>query len=165
MHGFSICPDKGPDMLAMDHFLSYEKHINISTDYDLCHETKNAAKHALKTSELWSTIVRYAAGNNCVFGSTLSPARLLQIKEAVAEYFEQHDETDEYFQYYLPMLCEQMKLDVTLGDAGCDKVLVATITAMVTVHCQYSTFMLVMVARRRWRYMMSVFHGMVISIR
>eukprot|EP00959_Pyramimonas_sp_CCMP1952_P454394 9469829-Pyramimonas_sp.AAC.1 len=44
-----ISPDMGPDILATDAFLSYEKNINLQCDYDQSHTLNNASKGALRT--------------------------------------------------------------------------------------------------------------------
>ncbi|CAK0815094.1 unnamed protein product [Prorocentrum cordatum] len=43
-----ISPDMGPDMVATDAFLSYEKNINLQCDYDQSHTLNNASKGALR---------------------------------------------------------------------------------------------------------------------
>ena len=79
----SLSPDMGADMVAMWHFLAYKCNLNISADWDIDHGCSNAGKQALKHSGLWPTCVTLAAANNCVYGSTLSPARLQAVRECV----------------------------------------------------------------------------------
>ena len=55
-----------------------------------------------------------AAAQNALYGSTLSPPRLQQVREAFQEY---HDATtqeqDALFHLFLPEICKQRKLDST----------------------------------------------------
>lgn len=118
-----IAPDRGADMVCTDHFLSYEMHVNLSCDYDPSHDAKCSGKGALHRAKLWSHAILMSAGHNCVYGSSLSPPRLAQIRECVEEYFETRNPTDEFFQMFLPFLVEQLKLGVSLGDDGCEEVM------------------------------------------
>ena len=90
----SLCPDMGADMVAMWHFLAYKCNLNITADWDLDHGASNAGKQALKHSGLWPTCVIMAAANNCVYGSTLSPARLQAVRECVQNWFESVNPAD-----------------------------------------------------------------------
>ena len=66
-----LCPDMGPDMVCLDHALTYYKQLNITCHYDIDHATSNTGKCALKQSGLWSTAILMASANNCVYGSAL----------------------------------------------------------------------------------------------
>ena len=81
-------------MVAMWHFLAYKCNLNITADWDLDHGVSNAGKQALKHSGLWPTCVIMAAANNCVYGSTLSPARLQAVRECVHDWFERVNPAD-----------------------------------------------------------------------
>lgn len=118
----NLSPDSGPDMVCLAHFLAYAKGLNINADFDLCHSSSNSAKNALKRSKLWTHQVLMSAAANCVYGSTLSPPRLQQIRECVEEFFETSTPDDPYFQSYLPLLVDQLRLGVQLTDLGADKV-------------------------------------------
>ena len=119
----NLSTDMGPDMICLEHFLAYEKKVKLSVDNDVAHMTKNAGKCALKNTGLWPHQVTMTAAQNCVYGSTLSPARLQQISEAMNEYFEQHDHTEPFFQMHLHRLVEQLDdLGVAITDANCAEV-------------------------------------------
>ena len=45
---------------------------------------KNAGRSILKASQLWKFTIVMAAAHNCVYGSALSPGRIFQIREALA---------------------------------------------------------------------------------
>lgn len=91
--------DMGADMVCMVHNLCYEKQVNLSADWDLARSSSNAAKNnALKACKIWAHQVLMPAASNCVYGSTLSPPRLHQIRECVEEYFGTCTPDDPYFQ-------------------------------------------------------------------
>jgi hypothetical protein len=114
-------PDCGADMVCFDHYLAYEKELNVSSDPDLSHGCKNAGKNALQETNLWKHVVAMSSASNLAYGSTLSPPRLQQIRENAEEYFG-NPETDEWFQVALPHLVHQLKLDVDITDPSCAKV-------------------------------------------
>ena len=47
---------------------------------------KNAGRSILKSSNLWRFTILMTSAHNCVYGSLLSPGRIFQIVEAVADY-------------------------------------------------------------------------------
>ena len=74
-----------------------------------------------------------AAAQNCVYGSTLSPPRLQQIRECVEEYFEHCTPSDPYFQFYLPQLVHALPyLGVSLSDEKCEKALLISKARLTT---------------------------------
>ncbi len=53
-----------------------------------------------------------AAAQNCLYGSTLSPPRQQQVREACMQYWEGTTlEQDSVFQMLCPFMCKQMKID------------------------------------------------------
>lgn len=117
----NLALDMGADMVCMFHYLCYDKQLNLSADWDLAHSSSNAAKNALKGCKLWTHQVLMSAASNCVYGSTLSPPRLQQIRECVAEYFDTCTPDDPYFQFYLPHLLEQLRLGIAMTDPNVDQ--------------------------------------------
>ena len=52
------------------------------------------------------------AAQNCVYGSTMSPPRLAQIRQACHDHFAAHSvDNDPLFQLYAPSMASQMKID------------------------------------------------------
>lgn len=94
----------------------YEKDVNINADFDLCHSSSNSAKNALKQCKLWTHQVLMS-----VYGSTLGPPRLQQIRECVEEFFETATPQDPYFQSCIPELVQQLRLGVQVTDDGADQ--------------------------------------------
>ena len=70
-------------------------------DWDLSHGCKNAMKAIAKGAKLWSHLVLVATAGNVAYGSTLSPARHTQLREAMHEYWSHNDETELIFQHFL----------------------------------------------------------------
>ena len=63
-----------------------------------------------------------AVAQNCMYGSTLSPPRLDQVRDAVREYFENATVSDENFQFWLPYLAKSLKLKADISAEGADEV-------------------------------------------
>ena len=62
----------------------------------------------------WVQVLMVSA-QNCVYGSSLSPPRLAQIRDCCIEYFDHiNPETDEYLQWWLPQLVTALRLDFDL---------------------------------------------------
>eukprot|EP00959_Pyramimonas_sp_CCMP1952_P145246 3041099-Pyramimonas_sp.AAC.1 len=58
------------------------------------------------------------AAQNCVYGSTLSPPRQKQIRDAVWAHMDSMTaETDALFQMHLPFIAQQMGMDISSADA------------------------------------------------
>ena len=113
----SISPDCGPDMVCVAHFLLFCKMFNIIPNWDIAHLLKNNGKNVLKQSKMWKFVVLQTAANNCVYGSMLSPARLAQIRESVADYMEHTEPSQcEFFLDFLPHLVEQLDLNIQMTD-------------------------------------------------
>ena len=67
---------------------------------------------------LWRFQLVMAAAQNAAYGSSLSPPRLQQLREAVASYRAAHSfQTDELFQMWAPAIAEQQKVDLSLPGA------------------------------------------------
>eukprot|EP00973_Karenia_brevis_P076318 10599623-Karenia_brevis.AAC.1 len=94
-------------MICTDHFLQYEKQCNVDFVYDLSHEGKNCSRTVLKKAGLWSHCIVMSAASNCVYGSTLSPPRLAQLRESVQSWLLLNSWDCEIFQYYLPHIVRQ----------------------------------------------------------
>ena len=120
---FAAIIDADSCNVCTDHFLGYEKSMNITWDYDMSHIGKAAGRGAMKDTAMWKHQVLMVAGQNCVHGSTLSPPRMRQIQEMLTEYFNTADyRTDAIFQFYLPHLIKQLQPAVSSGDVDVDKV-------------------------------------------
>ena len=115
----NLAPDMGPDEVALDHYLAYGASLNVNADYDMSHLLKNLGKCTLKNVGLWKNTVLYCTATNVVYGSTLSPPRMVQIRETLQEYFRLESQTDGYFQMHLPILVQQLPLDVDITDPEC----------------------------------------------
>ena len=50
----NMSPDRGADMVCADHFLSYDKNLNLTCDYDPSHDAKNVGRGTLKECGQWS---------------------------------------------------------------------------------------------------------------
>ena len=113
----SLAPDRGPDMSCMYHFATYKKHMCMPVSWDLCHILKCSTSKVLKAAKLWGHAVLYSAASNCVYGSTLSPPRIQQVRESVQHCMDGCSAgEDEHFMSILPLLVEQMPLQFSLAD-------------------------------------------------
>ena len=108
-------------MVCEDHAYSYKFKLNAHRDYDLGHGTNASGRGALKAEGLWRHETLMASVQNIMYGSQMSPPRMEQIKDTVAEYFSYADETDEWFQLHLPNIIEQLFPDKAITDPGVDK--------------------------------------------
>jgi hypothetical protein len=110
--------DQGPDNMAMDHFVGYgPTQLNFHSDWDLTHGAHNdAVKETLKQCGLWRHILQVMSAMNSAYGSTMSPPRLAQIREAAQEYMENVDyRSDPWFNHWLPHIARHMS-DLAAGD-------------------------------------------------
>jgi hypothetical protein len=115
--------DKGPDMVCEDHAYAYLFGLNTNRDYDLSHGTHRSGAGTLKKCGLWRHEVLMMSCQNIMYGSTLSPSRMAQIKETVHEYFGYADETDQWFLLHLPMIVKQLFPDMSMSDPDIAKVI------------------------------------------
>ena len=57
-----------------------------------------------------------AAAQNTLYGSTLSPPRLAQVREAVTQYLDSTtQDQDSLWQLLCPAICEQLKVDSSVS--------------------------------------------------
>ncbi len=114
----NLAVDQGPDMVAMDCFLAYEADVNINCDFDGSHGAHNdAVKESLKQCGLWRHMISAMAAANVSYGSTMSPARLAQVRECASEYMSMADpKSDSWFQFWLPHMVQQMGAGLSICD-------------------------------------------------
>ena len=114
----NLSTDMGADNVAMDHYLAYQGHFNNHTDWDLSHGAHNdVCKDALKHTGLWRHMLSMLSAMNCAYGSTMSPPRLQQVRDAVSEYMTfANPATDAWFQLWLPHIIDQLGLSFSPAD-------------------------------------------------
>ena len=106
----NLSTDMGPDCVAMAHYMMYEGQYNCHVDYDLSHGVHNdVCKDLLKQLGLWHHMLAMMGAMNCAYGSTMSPPRLQQVRDTVAEYMQlANPHTDAWFQHWLPFILEEL---------------------------------------------------------
>ena len=65
-----------------DTFLTYGRKINVIHYYDVQHGHNATTKGAARDAGIWRFNTFMCGASNCVYGSTLSPPRLLQIRDS-----------------------------------------------------------------------------------
>lgn len=116
----NLATDQGSDNICMDHFWGYQLQANVHTDWDTTHGAHNdTCKDALKQCGLWRHTLSMMSAMNAAYGSTMSPPRLQQIRDATVEYMQTADPTtDPWFQFWLPHIIKQQGGDLQLCSEG-----------------------------------------------
>ena len=122
-----MAPDRGPDMNCLDHALSYEKQVNLSVDYDPPHESKNGGRGILKACNLWTHTMLMTSANNCFYGSTLSPPRQVQVREAIKAWIKRAGPDCPVLNMYMANIIRQLELPCSVTDPDAADVVKSTI--------------------------------------
>ena len=118
---FHWVPDMGPDMVSAKNFMKNKLKLNGDCDFDLSHGLQRSAQGALKAAGLWNFQVAMVAAQNCVYGSTLSPPRLAQVREAMQEHMDATPlSEDALLQLQLPYICKQLGVNFDVSADGQD---------------------------------------------
>jgi len=113
----ALAPDRGPDMTCSYHFGVYQKSLNLSVFWDLCHILKTSSSKILRKVGLYNHALLWSLATNACYGSTLSPPRMVQTREAVHDVMDAiPPKEDEHFMCVLEDLIDQMKLGISMTD-------------------------------------------------
>ena len=94
-----LCPCVSANLVCEAHAYEYKFQINTNRDWDLAHASHNSSKQTLQKVGLWHHETLMMSCQNLMYGSTLSPPRLQQVTETLAEYFANNNSSDPWSMY------------------------------------------------------------------
>lgn len=115
----SCACDQGPDMVCGLNFAQYQKQLNLDSCWDLSHGCWNDTRKALKSTSMWPHVLLTIVAYNVPYGTTFTPSRLKQMREAVKEYQQlASPDTCPVFLHFLPLIMEDRGMPASAAEEG-----------------------------------------------